>query len=46
MNLGFYDDAEARMMQRFNDASFLSSPAVAEGVLVVGNTDGNVYAIE
>ena len=46
VNLGFYDDGQARMRQRFEDAFFLSSPAVADGVLVVGNTDGNVYAIE
>ena len=46
LNLRFYDDGQARMAQRFGDAFFLSSPAIADGVLVVGNTDGNVYAIE
>jgi outer membrane protein assembly factor BamB len=30
----------------FTLGSFISSPTVADGVLYVGSTDGNVYALK
>ena len=41
----FYDDHVAGMMARLKEGAFLSSPAIHDGVIFVGHTDGSMIAI-
>ena len=43
---GFYDDLPIAISKIFTMGSFLSSPVVVGGVLYVGSTDGNLYALK
>ena len=42
---GFYDDIVSGFTRMMTVGSILSSPAVADGVIYVGSTDGNLYAL-
>lgn len=42
---GFYDDLVSSVGAQFRMGSFLSSPVVRAGVLYIGSTDGNLYAL-
>jgi len=42
----FYDDIVAGLQKMFSVGAILSSPAVAGDVILVGSTDGSLYAIE
>lgn len=51
LNSGEYDDGEQNpgnnLIWNYTTVSrFVSSPAVADGIVYVGNNDGNVYAID
>ena len=41
----FADDFGVEFVNIFSMGSFLSSPAVVDGVLYIGSTDGNLYAL-
>ena len=41
----FYDDMVAGVKKMLTVGAILSSPAVADGVIYFGSTDGNVYAV-
>lgn len=41
----FYDDVFVQIDKMFGMGSLLSSPVVADGVLYVGSTDGDLYAL-
>jgi eukaryotic-like serine/threonine-protein kinase len=43
---GFYDDTVVGFTRMMTLGAFLSSPVVADGVIYVGSTDGNVYALQ
>jgi eukaryotic-like serine/threonine-protein kinase len=45
MSSPFYDDVVAGIQKMFSVGAMLSSPAVADGVVYIGSTDGYVYAI-
>ena len=42
---GFYDDLPIALSKIWTMGSFLSSPVVVDGVLYIGSTDGNLYAL-
>lgn len=42
---GFYDDLPVALSKIYTIGSFLSSPVVVNGVLYIGSTDGNLYAL-
>ena len=42
----FADDIGVQFSKIFTMGSFLSSPVVADRVLYVGSTDGNLYALQ
>jgi outer membrane protein assembly factor BamB len=42
----FYDDTVAGFMRMMTVGAILSSPVVADGVIYVGSTDGNLYALD
>lgn len=46
LKYNFYDDALGVMMKRFASGVFLSSPVVSQGVVFIGSTDGNMYALQ
>ena len=41
----FYDDRVAGMVSLLKQGLFLSSPVVSDGLIFIGNTDGNMLAI-
>lgn len=41
----FYDDLPIALSKIWTMGSFLSSPVVVDGVLYIGSTDGNLYAL-
>ena len=43
---GFYDDLPIALSKIWTMGSFLSSPVVVDGVLYIGSTDGNLYALK
>jgi outer membrane protein assembly factor BamB len=43
---GFYDDIVAGFTRLMTVGAILSSPVVENGVIYVGSTDGNLYALE
>ncbi|HLJ85112.1 MAG TPA: PQQ-binding-like beta-propeller repeat protein [Candidatus Eremiobacteraceae bacterium] len=42
----FYDDLITGFARMMTVGAFLSSPAIDDGVIFVGSTDGNVYALD
>jgi outer membrane protein assembly factor BamB len=42
----FYDDIVAGFARMMTAGAILSSPTVANGVIYVGSTDGNLYALQ
>jgi outer membrane protein assembly factor BamB len=42
----FYDDIVAGFTRMMTAGAILSSPVVADGVIFVGSTDGNLYALD
>lgn len=42
----FYDDMVAGVRKMFALGTILLSPVVVDGVIYVGSTDGNLYALE
>jgi outer membrane protein assembly factor BamB len=42
----FYDEMVAGVQKMMSVGAILSSPAVADGVVYIGSTDGNVYALQ
>jgi outer membrane protein assembly factor BamB len=43
---GFYDDSVGGYLKLLSFGAILASPAVADGVVYVGATDGNLYALK
>lgn len=42
----FYDDLIVGVTRMMSVGAFLSSPVIADGVIYVGSTDGNLYALD
>jgi outer membrane protein assembly factor BamB len=42
----FYDDIVAGFTRMMTVGAFLSSPVIVDGVIYVGSTDGNLYALD
>ncbi len=42
----FYEDMQRSGDKLFDLGAFISSPAISSGILVIGSTDGNIYAFE
>jgi outer membrane protein assembly factor BamB len=41
----FYDDMVSGVQKMMSVGAILSSPAIANGTIYVGSTDGNIYAL-
>ena len=41
----FYDDMVSGVQKMMTVGAILSSPAIANGTIYVGSTDGNIYAL-